>query len=263
MKRNCIKIIGFLMIIVLCGMGLARVFCFKYADGIMQMDNFYNERRDSIDVLCLGSSHMFVNINPKTLWEQFGIASYDLGGSAQPLWNTYFYLKEALEYQKPKVVVLDVYLATFKGEYIDHSRIIKNTFGISSISNRINAIWKSSPQSQRIHYWLTYPTYHQRYGELSKADFFPQYVTSNYNNDKSLFFSKGHMMFTPMIPQTPPNIQAASPVSLFGKTAEYLSRIINWSSTQRSMVACSRLISKQPNSITFNCYTLCGRQYER
>lgn len=227
MKRNCFKIIGFLTVLILCGIGLARVFCFKYADGILQMENFYQERRNSIDVLCLGSSHMFVNISPKALWEHHGIASYDLGGSVQPFWNTYFYLKEALDYQKPKVVVLDVYCATLNKEFSDHSRIIKNTFGISSLPNRFRAIKISSPQTERIHYWLAYPSYHQRYGELTKADFYPQYYTRDDNNEKTLFISKGEGLATRTSPQMTRNIQESQRVPLLGKSEEYLSRIIH------------------------------------
>lgn len=232
MKRNYIKIIGFLLLLALCGVGLARVLCFKYSSGIQQMEQFYNERRNSIDVLCLGSSHTFVNINTKTLWEQFGISSYDLCGSVQPLWNTFYYLKEALEYQNPKVVVLDVYCATLNVEYIDHSRIIKNTFGISSILNRINAIWKSSPKSQRLHYWLAYPTYHRRYENILKADFSPQYdppqdvKVGGAFNDKVLSFSKGFLLFTRTNKQSVNNILTPKTIALSNKNEEYLRKII-------------------------------------
>lgn len=64
-------------------------------------------------------------MNTGTLWDDFGIASFDLCGSIQPLWNTYYYMKEALETQKPKVMVVDMFAAVLADEYSDHSRIIK------------------------------------------------------------------------------------------------------------------------------------------
>ena len=45
-------------------------------------------------------------------------ASYDYSGAEQPLWMTYFYLKELYKYQTPKVVVVDMYApARFKEDY--------------------------------------------------------------------------------------------------------------------------------------------------
>lgn len=218
MREKFIKVIGFCAIIVGIGCCLANVLRFKHGDGILQMEYFYKEKSGSIDVICLGSSHTFININTKTLWEEFGISSFDLAGSVQAFWNSYYFLKEALLYQKPKLVILDVYRALEDREYVDHSRIIKNTFGISSFNNRVSAIWKSAPKSQRIHYWLAYPTYHRRYAEISKADFHP--------NDLRVY-SKGFGLSTKTTALDTPQIGTSSKSSpLFKKTEEYLLKII-------------------------------------
>lgn len=223
--RMITKIIGFLTIVILVGYYFMNILCCKYADGTMQMENYYKEKPETIDVICLGSSHTFCNINPKTLWEEFGIASYDLASSLQPFWNSFFYLKEALLYQKPKLVILDVFRAMETNEYIDHSRIIKNTFGISSFCNRFSAIWHSSPEYQRIHYCLAYPAYHRRYSDISKADFIPQ--SNSHKNEKTLVFSKGLFLFTNTSEQLEPKIEIpSSGRSLSAKTTEYLFKII-------------------------------------
>ena len=69
----------------------------KYVDGIYSMKRFYELEDDSVDVLFLGSSHVFETYNTSVLWDEYGIASYVLGGSVQPMWNTYFYMKEAAD----------------------------------------------------------------------------------------------------------------------------------------------------------------------
>lgn len=61
----------------------------------------------------MGSSHSFVNFNNGTLYEEYGIASYDLGGSLQPMWNSYYDLKEALKTQTPELIVLEGYGTTY------------------------------------------------------------------------------------------------------------------------------------------------------
>ena len=93
-----------------------KTFSFKYGDGILGLKKFYMLDEDSVDVLILGSSHAFENINTGFLFDSYGIASYVLSGSVQPYWNTYYYLTEALKTQQPKVIILDAYASTFDNE---------------------------------------------------------------------------------------------------------------------------------------------------
>ena len=96
-KKTVVRITGFLLILLMVLAGINRVFKMKYGDGIYSLTKFYEQKKDSVDVLVLGSSHAFENINTGTLWDEYGMASYVLGGSRQPSWNTYYYLKEALK----------------------------------------------------------------------------------------------------------------------------------------------------------------------
>jgi hypothetical protein len=62
-----------------------------------------------VDVLFLGSSQTAAGFNPQNLYDSFGIRSYNLGSNHQSLWASYYWLREALGRQSPKVVVLDCY----------------------------------------------------------------------------------------------------------------------------------------------------------
>jgi len=68
--------------------------------------NFYNEPRESIDVLIFGTSTMSNGIQPAVLWNERGFTSYNLATSRQHALSAYYLLMEALKYQSPKVVVL-------------------------------------------------------------------------------------------------------------------------------------------------------------
>jgi len=72
------------------------------------VDGFYQEKENDIDVLFMGSSNMFCTIDPVALYEDYGIAAYNFGSSSQSLNISYLYLKEALKYQQPKIVVLEM-----------------------------------------------------------------------------------------------------------------------------------------------------------
>lgn len=150
---------------------ISCIFGFKYEDGINPMDHFYDLPEDTVDVLLLGSSHMGMNVDPSLLWDLRGIASYSCWGSMQQPWNTYYYLKECLKYQQPKLVVMDVYGVTFDGDYPGYDNIVKNTQGLRFSRDKIENILVSAPEEYRSALLLGLPCSHYRYGEISAADF--------------------------------------------------------------------------------------------
>jgi hypothetical protein len=71
---------------------------------------FYQMQENSIDVLFFGSSHAASCFNPQEVYNNYGIRSYNLGCEQQNVMVSYYWLKEALRYQSPKIVVLDTYM---------------------------------------------------------------------------------------------------------------------------------------------------------
>lgn len=169
--KNCLKCLTFAVMLVLLLCVINNIFSFKYGGGIYSMQKFYDLEDDTVDLLVLGSSHAFENINPAVLWEEHGIAAYDLCGSLQPLWNTYYYFKEALKTQTPKLVILEAYATTFSTEYGDDSRIIRNTYGMKPSSDKLEALKASIPPERFSEFAIGFTQYHTRYDSLSKADF--------------------------------------------------------------------------------------------
>ena len=157
------------------------VLLFKQEDGALPMRNFYDLPENTVDVLFLGSSHMGMNLSTDILWNKYGIAGYKCWGSVQPIWNTYYYLKECLKYQRPKVIVMDVHGATFSYDYPDFVIQLKNTIGMRFSRNKIDAVLTSSRQDQWGNLLLGLPTYHTRYNELTETDF--QYFPWNRHQD--------------------------------------------------------------------------------
>lgn len=164
-----------------------KLLSFKFSDGIVPVRTLYKQKKN-IDVLVLGSSHAFTNVNTQVLFDEYGTASYILAGSYQPFWNSYFYLKEALKTQKPKLVVLEGLLSTESFNHSDHSRIIKNNFGLKSSLLKMKSLLVSSPK-QRDDYFLGYRLYHSRYKELNASDRKTFYEKGIYRDNKGFFTS--------------------------------------------------------------------------
>ena len=161
----------FLLIFLLLFYFVSDTLKFKYDDGVRPMENYYALPEDTVDVLMLGSSHIGMNVDPSILWQERGIASYVCWAGMQPTWNTYYYLRECLKTQRPKVIVMDTYLATNDLEYSDYEAMVKTLVGMRFSRDKLEAIKASASPEYLSSVMLGFPTYHYRYSDLSESDF--------------------------------------------------------------------------------------------
>jgi len=107
-----IKPILFVLIFLLLIQVFGRLFMPKdntSKSGMRQVEahGFLGEKENTIDVLFMGDSESYTSFSPMQMYDEYGFTGYVLGVSAQRIYNQYYYLKKALEYQKPKVVVIE------------------------------------------------------------------------------------------------------------------------------------------------------------
>ena len=110
MVKKILSVICFLLII-LALFHAANVMLFE-KQHFGTAKNVAYEDPEKIDVFFIGASHIFFGVNPMEIWDQSGISGYNLTTHQQPLWSSKLLLKHALEKQSPKLVVLDVLMAT-------------------------------------------------------------------------------------------------------------------------------------------------------
>lgn len=110
-KSEWIRGICFLLLLALVFQILTIVFTPKWY-GTWQstriVDGFYQMDRDTVDVALLGSSQTIMGLSAMELYRQYGISAYGCGTEEQPLYATYYWLREILRYQSPSVAVLDI-----------------------------------------------------------------------------------------------------------------------------------------------------------
>ena len=205
--RKKISVILLLVVFIASFRAIGNIFSFKFNDGIVQIRNLYKHEKNSIDVLFLGSSHVFLDVNTQVLFNDYGIASYILAGSFQPFWNNYFYLKEALKTQKPKLVMLEGLLSTGDFRHSDHSRIIKNNFGLKNSLLKMESLLISVPK-QRDDYFLGYRLFHSRYKELNASDRKAFYEKGKYRDNKGFSTSFAIQKHTRPLPSVTEDAEA-------------------------------------------------------
>ena len=228
MKKGVIQLLACILIFGMVFNITTRIFKMKQLEEPWEMtkkvEGIKNEEKDSIDVMYFGSSHMYTSINPVIVWEERGIPSYILATQKQPFWISYYYMKEALKYQKPKVVVLDIYRSDFLEEYEEES-VNRSAIDLLDFSyNKAQMIEASVPKEERVSYYVNLIKYHGRWKELTQEDFDWSYLTKQ---DPL----KGYVCLYPTTPiYKRQNLEGISEItSMSDKTKEYLMKIIDLS----------------------------------
>ena len=112
--KNAAKIIVFCILFLFFLNRIYDIFSWKDTAGdyTSSMEVFYDLEDNIVDVLFLGSSHVYCSIIPAILWEDYGMASFNMAISGQDLAGSYYNFKEALKTQDLKVVCVDLSMDT-------------------------------------------------------------------------------------------------------------------------------------------------------
>ncbi len=221
MKKNLTRI-GFVVLLLGTLFLITSVLRVKSEHGVNQKAGLYLQPRDSIDVAMMGTSHIHCGVNTGLLWENYGIAAYDYSGAEQPLWMTYYYLKELYKYQNPQVIVLDMYApAAFKEDY-QYDFIAENIYGMRFSLNKMQMLAVSVEPAKLHQYFPSFAVYHSRYDDLEKEDFetFPW----DYEDMEAF---KGYTPYWKREPQQRTEISEDGNDGLTPKSEKYLKKIID------------------------------------
>lgn len=136
--------------------------------------HFYETEEHTIDVMFFGNSHCFCTINNAVLYENYGIASYNFSAGAQQIGTTYYFMKEALEYQSPKAMLVEI------SSFIDYEQsqgdVYRNALALRPGENYyknieyINSI-TDGRVGEVLDLALQWPITHTRYAELEEEDY--------------------------------------------------------------------------------------------
>lgn len=169
--KFAIRLTGFLAVLaVLLGYAV-YVLTPKYDYGVCSMLQYYALDPETVDVLAVGTSLTYTDLNTNILWMEYGIAAYDLASAEQPFWSTYYYLEEALSIHKPKVVLLDLKAITYLEDTVSRNRTVLSTFGLRSPLRRLKSIYECVEPGDFWSYALAFPQIHTNYEGLKAEDF--------------------------------------------------------------------------------------------
>lgn len=171
-KRICLSLI-FISIFLTGLVELNNIFIRKSLAKPWDMGNkiggYFNEK-DDFDIFFLGTSHSYCSFNPLLIYENTGFKSYVLASQLQPFKATYYYLKEVIKKDKPKIIFVDIQALIFfikEDDAIIHSYLDYLPMSM----NKLMMILKIVPNKYKAQNLLPLIKYHSRWDELKKEDF--------------------------------------------------------------------------------------------
>ena len=174
---NCIKILIFICLLWMTLYSLERLFIQKSPESVI-MDEFLALDENTVDLLCVGSSHAYTSCNTEVYWNDFGIPAFCISGPSQPAANSYYYIKEAFKTQKPKVVLLEA--SCLHVQYVPNEYVVVNNVAWMPYSgDRASALKGTVADGTlrgNLEWNISY--FHDRWTGLNNRDF--EYVLGNY-----------------------------------------------------------------------------------
>ena len=141
-------------------------------------NQFYRMDRDCVDVLFFGSSIAANAFVPQEIYNDYGITSYNLASEQQSVFLSYYWLKEALRYQKPKLVVLELeFMNYYHPEFAINTKESLTRKCIDPMRwslNKVKAvhrICRYDKEQSELSYYLTNIRFHSRWNEVGAEDF--------------------------------------------------------------------------------------------
>ena len=217
------RLVGFICIALVVLTYFVYALTPKYPYGICGIFNYYSVPRGTVDVLAIGTSLSYTDLNTNILWDEYGIACYDLGSAEQPFWSTYYYLVEALKIERPKLVLLDIKAITYLEDKVDRTRTVLCSFGILNPISRLKCIYECVEPEEFLSYALAYPQIHTNYMRTKWSDF----VIPPSNGGRGPTW-KGYIEKDETADHTEPsiNFKFATPKYINEHEAEYYEKIL-------------------------------------
>lgn len=218
--RKAVRWLAAAFFFVLCGLflfaGISEALRRKAGDETDMVHSFYSLDRDTVDVLCLGSSHGYSSIQANVLWGEYGIPAYVMCSPRQTAACSYYLLKEALRYQKPKVVLFESYYLRVAKRYAGDAflRLAVDSIRPGPVKAEMAAdLLRKKSLKEKLSYFIPFIKYHARWAELESYDFLKKP------------YLHGSILSWTVTPNTDPGIPEES-AEMPPKARKYLNKII-------------------------------------
>ena len=200
MKKIIIKIFCFVAIFSILFIKIQDVLHYRWSTKAEELYSrnidYANQPKDSIDVVCFGTSEIYADYDPIITYYEAGITGYSFAVSNRSAVTTYYQLMYALKYQTPSIVMCD-----FSSLYDDqlpnkieslYRKVVYHMPDKKLKNQLINTICELDPSQSYLSWKYPLLRYHSMWNELTEANFSEDYVY----NDSYPSYAKGALLST-------------------------------------------------------------------
>lgn len=164
-----IRIILFSLVCVMSIMITLFVFDRTATPDEIRVKNFYEFKKNSLDLVVIGASTAYTNYSAPLAWKEYGITSYSLGTNMAPMGLAKSMLKEVRKYQNPKLIVIDINGILYNDVYETKEGSMRLWIDNMRMSqNKIDTINELVPNNEKINYYISFLKYHSDWRKISK-----------------------------------------------------------------------------------------------
>lgn len=136
------------------------------------MYGFYEEPKNTIDTVFLGSSVVVSGVLPMQLYEEHGICAYNFGTEQQPVRGSYTLLEETYRLHKETLQTVFLEVSAMRAGTTDSFyRKILDAMPLSLVKIRAVMDYKNNDLNEAMNYLVPFVSYHTRWDELKAADY--------------------------------------------------------------------------------------------
>lgn len=185
--------------------------------------SFYEQKKNSLDIIFFGSSHSYATFSPKVIKQETGLNSYNFATQQQPIYITYHYMIEALKTQKPKYFVLETKMLSVDSDYTSEGVIRDALDKMHFSKNKLNAINVSiENKKETLSYIINIIKYHTRYKEITKKEIYDSILGKGINNLGFKYLDQNE----DIIINNKDVLKVKETLDISAKNLEYLQKII-------------------------------------
>lgn len=168
LKKRIIAIIS-MVIIVIAFIFVSQKFYLRRMDnGMIRMEGFYLEDKDSLDVVFMGASEVYQAYSAADAYRLYGFTSYPYAFVTNPVTLWKYELEEIMKRQSPKLIVVELNGSVYDENHLYKemaTRYLTDTMPMSR--NKINLVRDMGTEDE-LSYYLPFAKYH---GEVQIKDF--------------------------------------------------------------------------------------------
>ena len=134
----------------------------------LRVEGFYQEERDSLDVVFIGASDIYTSFMPGRAYEQHGFTSYLLASESITSEGVITAVKEVVRTQHPSLIVIEAnaFLYGDSDNETNEAHVHKFFDNLPFSINKLNYINKKVPVDQKWEYFFPLIKYHGLWNEL-------------------------------------------------------------------------------------------------